>query len=219
MMLDLTPFGFTATESQVYASLLRLGPATGYEVGRDSRLARANAYAALEGLVRRGAAVGVGDRPRRYRPVDPATLLATVAARQGEALDRLASALASAVVAPEPVTHELEGIRATANVIARLVARAERQVTGVLSAALWPSTLPAWRLAASRAHVTVKAAGEVAGADNLLDGFVDPDVPTLLIIDDSHMVSADVSEGAARGLWSSHSAILGIARRALEALV
>jgi sugar-specific transcriptional regulator TrmB len=217
-MVDLTPFGFTATESHVYASLLRLGPATGYEVGRHARVARANAYAALEGLVRRGAAVAVGDRPRRYRPVDPATLLATVAARQGEALDRLAAALSSTVVAPEPVTREMEGIRATANVIAQLVARAERQVTGVLSAALWPPTLPAWRLAATRGQVTVKAAGTVAGGAALLQGTVDPGVPTLLLIDESHVVTAEVSGDDARGVWSSHPAIAYLARRALEAM-
>jgi len=41
--VDLTPFGFTPTESVVYSALLRLGPATGYGVSRATRLARANA--------------------------------------------------------------------------------------------------------------------------------------------------------------------------------
>ena len=54
--LDLTPFGFTATESKVYAALLQLGPATGYAVAHAARLARANTYGALEGLGRRSAA-------------------------------------------------------------------------------------------------------------------------------------------------------------------
>src|SRR2546428_152536 len=34
MPADLMPFGFTATESMVYSTLLRLGPATGYAVAR-----------------------------------------------------------------------------------------------------------------------------------------------------------------------------------------
>src|SRR2546430_4433111 len=50
--LDLTPFGFTATESLAYAALLRLGPSTGYAVAHATRVARANTYGALEGLVR-----------------------------------------------------------------------------------------------------------------------------------------------------------------------
>src|SRR5204863_10093988 len=56
MAIDLTPFGFTPTESLVYATLLKLGPATGYSVARSAHLARANAYSALEGLTARGAA-------------------------------------------------------------------------------------------------------------------------------------------------------------------
>src|SRR5439155_316046 len=35
MAADLTPFGFTTTESLVYTTLLRLGPVTGYAVARD----------------------------------------------------------------------------------------------------------------------------------------------------------------------------------------
>src|SRR5207245_210292 len=47
--LDLTPFGFTATESLAYAALLRLGPSTGYAVAHATRVARANTYGARAG--------------------------------------------------------------------------------------------------------------------------------------------------------------------------
>ena len=50
--IDLTPFGFTPTESLVYEVLLTGGPGTGYAVARGAGLARANAYSALEALVR-----------------------------------------------------------------------------------------------------------------------------------------------------------------------
>src|SRR5437899_2066439 len=61
--LDLTPFGFTATESLAYAALLRLGPSTGYAVAHAARVARANTYGALEGLVGRTAALRLPGRP------------------------------------------------------------------------------------------------------------------------------------------------------------
>src|SRR4051812_33750072 len=65
--IDLTPFGFTPTESLIYEVLLRGGPGTGYTVARAAGLARANVYAALEGLVGKGAArVGEG-RPKQFR--------------------------------------------------------------------------------------------------------------------------------------------------------
>src|SRR3989442_5077989 len=84
--IDLTPFRFTPTESVVYSALLRLGPSTGYGIGRATRLARANAYAALEGLVTRGAAQRTSGRPVQYRPTDPQAPVARLAAQQGEAL-------------------------------------------------------------------------------------------------------------------------------------
>src|SRR5256884_2661451 len=65
--LDLTPFRFTATESLAYAALLRLGPSTGYAVAHATRVARANTYGALEGLVSRTAALRLPGRPARYR--------------------------------------------------------------------------------------------------------------------------------------------------------
>src|SRR2546422_957246 len=122
---DLTPFGFPPTESLVYRTLLRLGPATGYAVARAARLARANAYGALDGLVTRGAAARLPGRPARYRPADPPALLAQIAAAHGEALDRLSSALADAARSSEPDTKTLAGARAVANVVLQLVARAE----------------------------------------------------------------------------------------------
>src|SRR5437773_1983544 len=63
--LDLTPFGFTATESLAYAALLRLGPSTGYAVAHATRVARANTYGALEGLVSRTAALRLAGRALR----------------------------------------------------------------------------------------------------------------------------------------------------------
>ena len=36
--VDLTPFGFTPTESQVYGALLRLGPSTGYAVAHGIKI-------------------------------------------------------------------------------------------------------------------------------------------------------------------------------------
>src|SRR2546430_15533261 len=109
--VDLTPFGFTATESVVYSALLRLGPATGYAVGRATRLARANAYAALEGLVTRGAAQRAAGRPAHYRPADPRALLARLAAQQGEAAHRLRHALQDARHPAEPETRSATAAR------------------------------------------------------------------------------------------------------------
>src|SRR5437899_12993054 len=94
--LDLSPLRFTATESLAYAALLRLGPSTGYAVAHAARVARANTYGALEGLVTRTAALRLPGRPARYRATDPAALIAQLAAEQREALNRLSRSLCEA---------------------------------------------------------------------------------------------------------------------------
>ena len=219
--IDLTPFGFTATESLVYAALLRLGPSTGYGVARATRLARANTYGALEGLVSGGAAFRSPPpgRPVHYRPSDPQTLVAQLAARQGAALDRLGRALRDASLPVEPETRVITGERAVGNLIQQLVARAERHVAGVLAAALWRPTLPAWRRAAARAVVDVKLAGDSVDTEGILTAVVPADEPTLLLIDDAQVITATGAGDATLALWSAHPHVVELARRALRTSV
>ena len=222
MSLDLTPFGFTPTESLVYATLLRLGPSTGYAVARGARVARANAYGALEGLVSRGAATRTPppNRPARYRPLDPQGLLALLATRQGEALDRLGREVRGLSQPGDPVTREVAGSRAVANLVTQLVARAERSVAGVMALELWRPTLPAWRRAAERATLKVRARGGVPpDAPSWLERAPD-DAPaaTVLLIDDTQLVMTSGEGDTIAGLWTSHPLIVLIARRALQSV-
>jgi len=217
--IDLTPFGFTPTESLVYATLLRLGPSTGYAVARGARLARANAYGALEGLVGRGAATRTPppQRPARYRPTDPQVLVAQLATLQGEALDRLGRALQDFSRPGDPVTREVAGSRAVANLVMQLVARAERSVQGIMALELWRPTLPAWRRAGERAQITVRVRGGMpADAPAWLEPAAD-DAPqaTILLIDAAQLVITTGEGEAIAGLWTSHPLIVVLAQRAL----
>jgi sugar-specific transcriptional regulator TrmB len=225
MSLDLTPFGFTPTESLVYATLLRLGPSTGYAVARGARLARANAYGALEGLVTRGAATRTpaAVRPARYRPIDPQALLAQLAALQGEALDRLGRELKGLARPGDPVTREVAGSRAVANLVMQLVARAERRVEGIVALALWRPTLPAWRRAGERAVMSVSMRGELPpDAPSWLTAAVsDAPAPgaTVLVTDESQLIVTAGEGEAIAGLWTSHPLIVMLARRALQTVL
>lgn len=217
--LDLTAFGFTPTESLAYATLLRLGPATGYAVARASRLARANAYGALEGLVTAGAATRAAGRPARYRPIDPQALVAQLATRQGEALDRLARDLRDFSRPGDPVTRQVAGSRAIANLILQLVARAEHRVQGIMLAELWRPTLPAWRRAGERAQVELRLIGDLP---NDLPAWVqagagDSAATTLLVVDDAQLVLAAGHGEAIAGLWTSNPLLVMLATRALPA--
>jgi HTH-type transcriptional regulator, sugar sensing transcriptional regulator len=216
---NLTPFGFTPTESLVYATLLRLGPSTGYAVARGARLARANAYGALEGLVSRGAATRTPppQRPARYRPTDPQALVAQLATLQGEALDRLGRELRDMSRPGDPVTREVSGSRAVANLVMQLVARAEHSVKGIMALELWRPTLPAWRRAGERAELSVRVRGGMpAEAPAWLQPAAD-DAPaaTILLIDAAQLVMTTGEGDAIAGLWTSHPLIVLLAQRAL----
>ena len=215
--LDLTPFGFTPTESQVYAALLKLGPSTGYAVAHAARVARANTYGALEGLVGRTAAIRLPGRPIKYRAADPRAVIAQLAAEQGEALDRLSAGLSAASASVEPETRTVVGARAVGNLILQLVARAERQAAGVLAAELLRPTLPAWRRARERAAIELRVAGEVpAELQTLVSGDAPADGPSALLIDDAQAVVVTGSGELATGLWTSHPAIVALVRATLR---
>src|SRR6266702_3143664 len=192
--VDLTPFGFTPTESQVYGALLRLGPSTGYAVALATRVARANTYGALEGLAGR-------------------------AAEQGQALDRLSHALRDAGEPVEPESRAVAGARAAANLVMQLVARAGQRVEGVLAAELLRPSLPAWRRARERTTVELRVAGDVpVEASSLVAGVVPPETPTILLIDDAHAVVASGAGEGVAAIWSSHPAMLAVVRVALRSL-
>jgi sugar-specific transcriptional regulator TrmB len=215
--IDLTPFGFTGTESAVYGALLRSGPATGYVVARAVGLARANVYAALAGLVGRRAASLLPGRPARYRPADPQTLITQLAAEQAAALERLERSLNDTTGERAEAVHEVSGARALANVVIQLVARAERSVEGVIDADLFRATAPAWRRAAARAAVAVRSAA-ADDSGSVLPGSAPADSGTLLVVDAAVCVFGDGAGEASRGIWSDHPLMVTLARRGLAGL-
>jgi len=222
--VDLTPFGFTPTESLVYGTLLSLGPSTGYALAARCRRARANTYAALEGLVHRGAALKEPGRPFRYRPIGPDALLSRLAAEHAAALDRLDGALKAVSGSQAHVAETVAGRRPLAAVVLRLAGRASASVGALLPAWLVTETLPAWRrAAASLEHrlwildppdgwtAPVPVAGVVAGG-------AEPAAPILLVADGQYALAAVDSAPplGPSGWWGSHPALVSTAAAALN---
>jgi sugar-specific transcriptional regulator TrmB len=200
----------------VYRVLLDLGPSTGYAVARTAGFARANTYAALEGLVRRGAAHRAAGRPARFRAADPNALMVLLAAEHGERLERLNRALAHLGGKADPVTRTLEGARAIANVVQQLVARATSRVDGVIAAELWRPTLPAWRHAASRAKLQVRVTGEAEETEGLAAPGAPTGHPTMLLVDRIYtLVAGPDASGMLTGLWSGDRLVAILASSAL----
>jgi len=222
--VDLTPFGFTTTESLAYSALLGLGPSSGYAVAKQLNIARANAYQALDGLVAKQAAALGGTNPRRYRVVQPQALLTIIGEAQARKLDRLEhQVLAQPALGAEPFVR-LEGDRAIRETATRGIVRAELQVLCVAPPSELRALGPAFRArtAAGRpasawslgpgAETGLALAGEVTG-ETLRRHFPGP---VMLLIADGALVTS-VGDGAS-GYWSLDPLIQGAVRAAISAI-
>ncbi len=65
----LSAFGLTSQEAKIYIALHGCDFATGYELAKVAGISRSNAYAALFGLVDKGAAMLIEGKPVQYRAV------------------------------------------------------------------------------------------------------------------------------------------------------
>ena len=220
--IDLTPFGFTPTESLVYHVLLTEGPGTGYAIARTAGLARANAYSALEGLVTKGAARVDGGRPKRYRPESPAALVARISNDHGQALERLSRELETASVPETETLVELVSSRALLQLITHDVARAGRSVGLLAPPDAYPLLAPALRRPfAAGVPLQLAATGPVdlgfAPVEDLgVAAHPWPGMPVILVVDDRSAILAARKGSDVRGHWSTAPAFVAGARMALE---
>jgi sugar-specific transcriptional regulator TrmB len=219
--IDLTPFGFTPTESLVYEVLLTGGPGTGYAIARAAGLARANVYSALEGLVAKGAARVEGGRPKQYRPEDTTALLARISNDQGQALDRLSAALEALAVPTTPTVVEIDSPRAALQLISHDVARATTSVLLLAPPEAYPLLAPALRRPAATGVTMALMSTAPVGLDFAVVDSVGtdhgwPGSPLLCVTDARSAVLAFRDGNAVRGHWSTAPAFVAAARLAFE---
>jgi sugar-specific transcriptional regulator TrmB len=211
--VDLTPFGFTPTESKVYEVLLSAGPGTGYAIARWAGLARANAYSALEGLVTKGAArVEVG-RPRRFSPEPPSALLARISNRQGQALERLGHALEALSIPDTPTVVEIDSPRGALQLLSHDIARATTSVALIAPGEAYPLLSPVLRRAVSAGlDVVLCSEGPVplqfAPVETIpgTDGW--PGLPLISIVDRRSALLGARQGNEVRGHWSTAPAFV-----------
>ena len=221
--IDLTPFGFTPTESLVYEVMLRDGPGTGYAIARAAGLARANAYSALEGLVSKGAARVEAGRPKQYRPEAPPGLIARISNNHGQALDRLSSELDGLSQAASPTLIEIDSGRSVLQLLTRDVTRAAQSVSLLLPADAFPLLAPSLRRpvsagvsvslwSTSRVELEFVDVGVLAEAPDW------PGTPIIGVVDHASAVIGGRNGNAVHGHWSTAPWFVAAARLSLERL-
>jgi sugar-specific transcriptional regulator TrmB len=218
--LDLTPFGFTPTESRIYQVLLENGPGTGYSIAQAAGLARANTYSALEGLVTKGAALVEGDRPKRYRPESPGALVARITNRQGQELDRLHHALAQFGTPDSPTLVEIDSPRSALQIITRDVARAKASVALLLPADAFPILGPTLRRAVSANLETALFSPAPVQLGFTDVRVVDPagwtGEPLVAVVDRRTAVIGSRTGPDVRGHWSTSPSFVAAAQRTID---
>jgi len=225
--IDLTPFGFTPTESLAYSGLLENGPSSGYALARTLSLARANAYQALRGLVSKGAAVIVNRDPQVFRAVQPTALMAQIARDQEVKLETLEQQVTSGQMGGAPATTEFSGERELYALALRSITRSPAAVSCVAPAKLLSVLLPIWRKRlADGAETHLWIAGEDPGSftvdivgtvteEPIIEYFGGP--TTLISAADCASLSV-VQGDVLTGLWSSDPVIMGATRASLAAI-
>jgi len=222
-VVDLTPFGFTPTESRVYEVLLTSGPGTGYAIARNAGLARANAYSALEGLVAKGAARVEEGRPKRFRPEPPATLLARITSDQSLALERLGQSIEGRG-APESATLvEIGSPRGALQLLSHDIARASRSVHLLSPPEAFPILAPVLRRAVAMGlDVRLWSTGEASlpFSEIALAPASDawPGLPLVAIVDDRSAILASREGAEVQGHWSTAPTFVAAARLVFEQL-
>ena len=218
--IDLTPFGFTPTESRTYNALLESGPSSGYAVAGVLGIARANAYHALDSLRAKGAVAVVADRPLRLRAVRPDTLANLLSAQQSKRLDELdqqVRRLASSDGIEGTVPFDTE--RALVDLATRIIVRDGGEIMAVAPASFYLGTAPAWRKRAADGQASKRWGYDASDADQIHQ------IPQARVLDELGgpavvLVSPQSALWAALGThvrgWVAHDATtVGVIRSAI----
>lgn len=221
--LDLTPFGFTPTESLIYEVLLTGGPGTGYAIARTAGLARANAYAALEGLVGKGAARSEEGKPKRYRPEPPTALLARIMDGHGAAMEALSATLEQISVPASPTLVAVTNVRGVLQLISHETARAKDSVHLLAPADAYPVLTPALRRAAGAGvTLTLRSVGEAslpfAEVAAVNPGADWPGQPVILAVDGRSALLASREGDKVDGHWGTAPTLVAAAMLAMRGL-
>jgi sugar-specific transcriptional regulator TrmB len=225
---NLERFGFTPTETRVYEVLLRLGASTGYAVSKESGLARANTYQALDGLVRRGAARRSATIPAKYAALAPEAVVAELERglrRDLETLQRELQALPRGSRSEGGAIHVSETWVDFIERAVAAVSRAREEVMAVVGPWAGP-LLDALTTAAARG-VAVRALslGEAGdrpgitvrsiGADELVPYW--SGYPVAVVVDRVEAMSAILfPDGSGGGVAATHAAVVPFVRHLLR---
>jgi sugar-specific transcriptional regulator TrmB len=125
----LRQLGFTDYEARIYVQLLKVSPATAYEISKAAGVPRANAYAALEALAQRGAVLPVNEEPLRYVAAPPKSLFESISRQTRTLCSDLSAELSTfAPTGQDSYVWTLNGNSAVQDRIEIMIAESRRSI-------------------------------------------------------------------------------------------
>jgi hypothetical protein len=207
-------------------ALLDLGPATGYQVGKQLGVARANAYAALDGLVGKGAARLQSPDPKVYRATRPDDLVAELGRVTIARVELLEQQFASKSPHGAASIQEFSGLREFRELAIRLAARDPEPVRFLGTPDTAATLTPVWRKReadglSSFVIVTSDPGALPVTGTRILDGETGAlwraREPAVLSCGYAAIIGSESNDGP-EGVWGSLPSLVGFARTTLETL-
>ena len=96
----LETLGLTEYESKTLVTLFKFDEIEAPEISRRAQVPKTRIYDVLDRLVRRGLAIEIKGRPKRYRVIDRATAIDTLVERKKEGVRQIEENAQEMIVAP-----------------------------------------------------------------------------------------------------------------------
>lgn len=129
LVRNLQSLGFSDYEAKAYISLLKVQPATAYEVSKEAGIPKANCYTVLEGLSKRDSVQPVSESPMRYVAVPPEILFDRIARSTEQRCNQIMDELKLVGSGSEyDYVWSLSGYEAIDQAIAQLIRDARHQL-------------------------------------------------------------------------------------------
>ncbi len=127
--VELQKIGLTNYEARCYLGAVAVGSGQAEEIAELARVPRTSAYKALDSLVTRGFMERSEDRPKRYAPVDPASLLGRLRGDLETTFDEIAGLQESFGTRGAPqVIYMLSGKDRVISKIGEMIGRAKHSL-------------------------------------------------------------------------------------------
>jgi len=228
--MDLTPFGLTRTQSRVLTALSGLKTASGFALARETGIARANVYDALDVLLKKELVTSTGSRPVQFSVGGPGQILDALSTAFQGALASLRAEIgvekeggtATGHSSPPPI-HPLYGGQAVISSSIAALSSAKHEVLGVVGP--WATELyDALEAARGRGLVErLLSLGEPAPQGARQRAVRQDDLrsywgglPVAVVVDRREAICAVVRDGAWTGVQAGDSVLVPFIRHLLR---